>query len=377
MKLRPLFFVLMIVLPNCTTSTTPSADTVPRLTPTATTLPATSTTALATATIPLSTVTSTLSPPTATTVVALPSLTPTAASPTVAPSTIALNVEVGWQLGSPMPSPARSELPAVTLDGLIYVPGGFGDERRLDAYDPLDDAWQTLAPMPDGRHHLMATAFNDSLYIIGGAIAGSWNPGDTVWRYDPPANTWTELPPMPESRLAGAAVTLDDKIYVVGGAGGSEALLEWMPDSGGWRSLSGPGQPREHVNAVAFQNELWVIGGRWQGTGELATVEIFDPTIETWREGPSMNVARAGFAAAVVRDHLFVAGGEVIINGQETLGLVEVLAPDSDTWQFAPELPVPMHGVGGAAFEGRFVLLGGSIRAGAIENEGQVQIYQP
>jgi hypothetical protein len=72
-----------------------------------------------------------------------------------------------------------------------------------------------------------------------------------------------------------------------------------------------------------------------------------------------------------------VAGGEVIINGQETLASFELLAPTSDTWQLGPDLIYPMHGVGGAEFEGRFLLLGGSRRAGAIENEGQVQIYEP
>ncbi|HXV96897.1 MAG TPA: hypothetical protein VEC93_00635, partial [Anaerolineae bacterium] len=111
--------------------------------------------------------------------------------------------------------------------------------------------------------------------------------------------------------------------------------------------------------------------------GELATVEIYNPVSETWRVGPSMNMARAGFAAAVVQQQLMVAGGEVIINGRETLASLEILAADSDTWQLGPDLLVPMHGVGGVEYQGRFLLLGGSMEAGAILNEGQVQIYEP
>jgi hypothetical protein len=182
---------------------------------------------------------------------------------------------------------------------------------------------------------------------------------------------------MPERRLAGAAVALGDKIYIAGGVGGGEALLEFSPASGQWRLLSGPVQPREHVNALAFGGEMWVLGGRWGGIGELATVEIYNPASETWRAGPTMNVARAGFAAAVVQQQLMVAGGEIIINGRETLASLEILAVGSDTWQLGPDLPVPMHGVGGAEFRGRFLLLGGSMEAGAILNEGQVQIYEP
>jgi hypothetical protein len=128
---------------------------------------------------------------------------------------------------------------------------------------------------------------------------------------------------------------------------------------------------------VAFEGEIWLFGGRWPGVGELATVEIYNPDSLTWRAGPSLNVARAGFAAAVVSGHIIVAGGEVILNGTETLDSVEFLSSGSAAWQVGPKLPMPIHGVGGAPFESRFLLLGGSLRAGAIENEGQVQIYEP
>jgi N-acetylneuraminic acid mutarotase len=276
-----------------------------------------------------------------------------------------------------MIEPPRSEMPAVSLEGWIYVPGGFGDESRLDRYDPAADQWQPLADMPAGRHHLMAVAYAGQLYVLGGAQAGGWAPANTVWRYDPAANIWSELGVMPEARLAGAAVSLGDKIYIAGGVGGSEELLEFTVTNGQWRSLPGPHQPREHVSAVAFQDELWLLGGRWAGMGELATVEIYNPATATWRDGPPMNIARAGFAAAVVRQQLMVAGGEVIINAQETLASFEILALESDMWQLGPDLPYPMHGVGGAEAAGRFLLLGGSRRAGAIENEGQVQIYEP
>ncbi len=282
-----------------------------------------------------------------------------------------------WQMGTSMPQPARSEMPAVTIDDWIYVPGGFGDPARLDRYNPETDQWQTLAQLPAGRHHLMAAAYGGKLYLFGGAPSQSWEPTATVWVYDPVDDTWQELPPMPEPRLAGAAVTLNDKIYIAGGAGGSQALLEFTPEQASWRLLSAPGQAREHVSAVVYEAEIWLLGGRWFGEGELASVEIYTPVTDTWRNGPPMQVPRAGFAAAVVDEHIIVAGGEVIFTGTDTLDSVEILASGSTTWQMGPALGVPIHGVGGAAFDRRFLLLGGSIRAGAIENEGQVQIYVP
>ena len=154
--------------------------------------------------------------------------------------------------------------------------------------------------MPAGRHHLMAVANKNQLYVLGGAQAQSWKPTDTVWRYDATTDHWVALNPMPEARLAGSAVTLNDKSYIVGGTGGGNTLLEYTPSRDSWRNLPGPNQPREHVSAVAFHNEIWVLGGRWHGVGELATVEIYNPTTNTWRLVPELNEARAGFASGVV-----------------------------------------------------------------------------
>lgn len=282
-----------------------------------------------------------------------------------------------WRAGIPMSGPGRSEMPAVTLGDAVYVPGGFGGPTRLARYDPRADAWQALAELPAGRHHLMAAAFQGRLYLFGGAEGDLWAPTEDVWVYDPAADEWQTLEPMPEARMAGAAVTLGDRIYVVGGSGDGEALLAFDPARGTWQTLPGPRQPREHVAAVAFDGELWALGGRWSGAGELKTVEIYDPAAGTWRDGPSLSTARAGFAAVVIGEHIVVAGGEVIFTGRETLGSVEYLSPGAAAWRPAPDLPVPVHGVGGAAFEGQFLVLGGSLRAGAIENQGDVQIYRP
>lgn len=282
-----------------------------------------------------------------------------------------------WQAGTGMPQPARSEMPAVRLGEQIYVPGGFDGFERLERYDPATGQWERLADLPEGRHHLMATAHNDQLYLFGGAQGIGWAPTSTSWRYDPATDQWQTLTPMPENRMAGAAVSLDDKIYVIGGTGGGEALLVFTAESGTWQMQPGPDQPREHVSAAAFQGEIWVLGGRWQGVGELNTVEIYSPAQNRWRPGPALNVARAGFGAAAVGNHLIVAGGEVIINGSETLGSVEILTSDQAAWQVGPSLPVPIHGVGAAAYDNQLFLLGGSLRAGDIENEGNVQIFSP
>jgi N-acetylneuraminic acid mutarotase len=274
-------------------------------------------------------------------------------------------------------SPARSEMPAAVVNGRIYVPGGFGGETVMQAYDPASGGWIDLAPLPAGRHHLMAAAFNGKVYVFGGAQAGGWNPTATTFVYDPALNTWAELAPMPEPRVSGAAVTLGNKIYIVGGVGQTSALLEFDPAANAWRTLAALSQPREHVAAAALDGEVYAIGGRWGGLGELSTVEIYSPANAAWRIGPSLLRPHAGFSAAALDGRILAAGGEIIMTGNATLTTFEVFDPQAQAWSAGPDLPYPIHGVAAAAAGGRFYLLGGSSRAGAIENFGRVMIYSP
>ena len=177
--------------------------------------------------------------------------------------------------------------------------------------------------------------------------------------------------------MSGAAATIGDTIYIVGGVGGSDRLLAFDPRSGTWRSFDGPRQPREHTAAVAFRGELWAIGGRWSGDGELVSAEIYDPAAQTWREGPALQVARGGFAAETVGDRIVVAGGEVIMTGRAALASVEIYDPELESWVAGSDMPFAVHGVDAAAYQGRFYLLGGSDRPAGIRNAGRVQIYAP
>ncbi len=307
-----------------------------------------------------------------------PPATAAAAQPPASTGSPSEGAAPTWRLGAVMPS-TRSEMPAVALNGLIYVPGGFGGTRLLEAYDPATDTWKTLADMPSGRHHLMAAAYDGQLYVFGGSPPLSFGATKTAWRYSPETDSWAELADMPELVTAGAAVTLGETIFLVGGGGsaGEGEMLAFSPEQGSWRVLPGPEVPREHLAAVAFEGKLWALGGRWRGIGEHASVEIYDPESETWSRGPSLQVPRAGFAAGVVGGTLVAAGGEVIFTGNETLGSVEVLDSAQNVWVFATELPFPVHGLGAAALGEALYLPGGSDRAGSIDNQGRLQIYGP
>jgi N-acetylneuraminic acid mutarotase len=286
-----------------------------------------------------------------------------------------------WESGATMPS-ARSEMPAALLDGLIYVPGGFGGQSDFAAYDPVADEWQELASLPDGRHHLMTVAHDGYVYAFGGGQGLSFSAMNNAWRYDPVADEWTAVAPLPEPRLAGAAVSLGDYIYLVGGTGGTDALLRYDPAVDAWTALASLQESREHTAAVVLDGEIVALAGRWAGVGELTSVEIYDPAADAWRFGPPMSVARGGFGAAVAPSgegeggRIYVAGGEVLTGEREALTSVEVYDPATEQWAGGPDLPVGLHGMPMVAYGGALYVIGGSDWAGMIDNHGRVLVYR-
>ena len=74
-------------------------------------------------------------------------------------------------------------------------------------YDPVNDSWKALAPMPTKRGAAVAATVGGKMYVIGGATTapGATNPAihpniaqrvlSTVEEYDPETNTWRDARP--------------------------------------------------------------------------------------------------------------------------------------------------------------------------------------
>jgi N-acetylneuraminic acid mutarotase len=135
--------------------------------------------------------------------------------------------------------------------------------------------------------------------------------------------------------------------------------------------------PRDHSQLVAFQGELWMIGGRDLFTGiQHPRVSIFDPASETWRPGPSLQNSRAGFAAAASSALLMVAGGERLVGQRGVLNSAEAIVPGAQQWTSMPAMPAAVHGVGGILYKNAFYAIGGSLLAGGVLNQGDVQVFR-
>jgi N-acetylneuraminic acid mutarotase len=131
-------------------------------------------------------------------------------------------------------------------------------------------------------------------------------------------------------------------------------------------------ESREHSAAAVLDGKIYALGGRWSGTGELTSVEMYDPAKDSWSSAPSLQIARGGFAAVTVDGQIYAIGGEVLSGENHALTSIEVFDPEGGAWTDGPNLPLGLHGVPAVNVNGVIYVLGGADRAGAISNQGLV-----
>lgn len=265
---------------------------------------------------------------------------------------------LAWTDRAPLPGPAQSELAAATLDGQLYALGGFGDPRGFKRYDPATDRWTPLAPLPAGRDHAAAFGLDGGIFLVGGAANG---PGDlftAAWRYDVVSGEWSPRPELPFV-FGSHAVVLNGLAYIGDESG---TLIQYDPRSRQRRLIPPFGnRPRDHSQVLAFQDEIWMLGGRAPEHDEVA---IYNPAADRWRAGPRLRLPRGGFAAAATEQHLLIGGGESISGPWVLIPSVETYTAGEDSWRLQPGLQLPVHGAPGARLGGQVYVLSGGSRAG-------------
>ncbi len=283
--------------------------------------------------------------------------------------------EIDWQALAAN-GPRLSEMPAVALDGFIYLGGGLSSISSNSAefwrYQPGEQRWTRLANLPAARDHGMMAAHGGMIYYFGGnsrALSGASN---LVWRFDPGTGAWSGLAPMPAARSAGGAVALGEHIYVAGG--GRSAIDRYTPASNSWQTIAiEDSVSRDHASVVVYEEEIWVLGGRPRiDPSNTDAVLIFNPQTGVSRIGPPMTSGRSGFGSGVVGGYLVAAGGEDA-SAQATLADAEAYSPATG-WRRIRNLALGVHGAGAAVVQGSYYLLLGSTQGGGVNNPGRVQV---
>ena len=218
----------------------------------------------------------------------------------------------------------------------VWLPVGMVYE-----FDPASNLWTKKKPMATPAHHLALAEHDGKIYVFGGFTEGkvlnnlaAWTPIINAYEYDPANDSWKALAPMPVKRGAAVAAAVGDKIYVIGGAttapGATNPSIhplvpqrvlnlvqEYDIKTNTWRERAAMPTPRNHTTAGVVNGKVYVIGGRIgaafiAASSNLANVEAYDPATDTW-SGPlaKMPTARERrLTSGVYNGKIYAAGGE-------------------------------------------------------------------
>jgi N-acetylneuraminic acid mutarotase len=222
-----------------------------------------------------------------------------------------------------------------------YVEAQANTLWRLDLKDPK--SWESLGAGPR-LQGLAMVSHGGKLYRIGGFTAKNkrgeendlWSQAG-VARYDPANNAWQELPPLPEPRSSFDAAVLGDRIYVVGGwTMQGDAETEWLKTAHvldlsqqplRWQALPKPPFQRRALSIAARDGKVYVIGGMQLDGGPTTRVDIYDEESQTWSRGPSLDgEGMDGFGSSA-----FALGDELYVTTYS--GDLQRLTADGDSWE--------------------------------------------
>ncbi|MEE8519463.1 MAG: kelch repeat-containing protein [Dehalococcoidia bacterium] len=253
---------------------------------------------------------------------------------------------------------ARQETGVVSVDGEIWVLGGFDAAgrivARIEIYDPRGGEWRRGPDLPLPMHHANVAVIDRTVYVAGFLTGPTFAANGTVFALAP-SGSWERRQSMPDGTHRGASgVTVaDGKLYVAGGFRrfAVDDFSVYDPATDRWTGLADVPVPADHLVAEAIDGIVYVAGGRGGGiSSHRPRLDAYDPATGGWSIRAPMPTSRAGAAAAVLDGHLYVFGGEG--NDADATGVfpeTESYDPAEDRWSTHPSMPTPRHGTGAAA----------------------------
>ena len=109
---------------------------------------------------------------------------------------------------------------ATIINGKVYCGGGEtnddNDKYTVYCYDPSQDKWITLPPLPVKYFGL--GQINGKLVAVGGEKKSDFMPTNDVYTYDKRSQKWKKIiPPMPTARHSPGVLSLQLALIVAGG----------------------------------------------------------------------------------------------------------------------------------------------------------------
>jgi N-acetylneuraminic acid mutarotase len=241
--------------------------------------------------------------------------------------------------------------------------------------------WIQAAPASVARQELYPEVLDGRIYVAGGLLSPNTGYSAHFEAYDAQADRWTRLATLPEARHHLALVADGGLLYGIGGFSGGfpnwraqASVTVYDPATDRWRDGVPLPAPRAEGVAAAVAGKIYVIGGRHRA-GPAAShfndhvdttrAEVFDPQAGRWSAIADAPTARNSAASAVIADRIYVVGGRQALRQpdgslrQVNVPLLEVYEPKRDRWETRAPMPEAQGGLAAVAVDGKLYVFGG------------------
>jgi len=242
-------------------------------------------------------------------------------------------VQVSGAFEAPMPV-AVTSFGAAAAGGAVYVLGGYHGEPHVYSRERQSrDLWRVRAGAgwervstleAGGLQGLALVAHDERVCRFGGNRITNAAGEPAVMRsvdeaacFDPASGQWSALPSLPRGRSSHEAAVIGDTIYVAGGwrlDGGRDSgtwhddvvALDLSAEAPAWRSIEQPFH-RRAVGVASAAGKLVVVGGLDDQRDISRRVDVFDPEVGAWSQGPEFPADAFGVAVEGVGDAVYAS----------------------------------------------------------------------
>jgi hypothetical protein len=251
-----------------------------------------------------------------------------------------------FSAGPPMTQARGGPTAALLPNGKVLIAGGNDGNGDLNSTELYDVATNTFAAGPSliaARYGAAAALLPNGKVLICCGVAFPSGPLSSTEIYDPSANSLSAGPTTGASVAPTAAILLPNgKVLLTGEVlSGNVTLAELYNPADNSMAERSLNTFRQYPTSALLPNgKVLIAGGFGNVNGQvviLTTTQIYDPSLDTFADGPSMSGGRwYATAAPLANGKILILGGTA--HGGNALNTVEVY--DSVTNSFTPGAPM-------------------------------------
>ena len=234
------------------------------------------------------------------------------------------------------------------------------DDYIVYCYDPSQDNWTTLPPLPVSDFGLGQV--NGKLVAVGGREESDFRATNEVYIYDERSRKWKRtIPPMPTARDSTGVLSLQSALVVAGGDTSdgeyTDAVEIFKADTSQWYRTDRLPTACRAISLIVIGNTCYALGGfndlhlnqaicasvddllRNAVPVNQTTHSGSTDTLSAWKTLANTPTYRP--AAAVLADNLLAIGGDETSKEGADKKEVYMFSPSPNSWVYISDLPKP------------------------------------